>query len=335
MMASPDYYQVLGISRKATAREIRRAYRALARKFHPDFNPGDGAALQKFREIREAYEVLSSSRKRKAYDYYGPDFGLRIPTKSFEETGPPSYPALRSRSDSFRYGAPADPTNRPVRSGSAWPDVITALGGRAVFALFFVGFAFLYFLWPDSKVKEFKLARQALQQVHSWKMEIRGVDSDSNPARYLDEVSCPSSERVTHHVMAKIDGQPTELTLGTATIGNKHYYHDVHARNWVPDGMVVTRAGDSCARLSQWFPFNEWLGSQYAIEKQGVREAGDGRCREWKIVTLGAPSSGQFVCLGLIDRLPRFQGAPNNPEERRFYDWNVPIHFQPPGLDGQ
>ena len=204
-----------------------------------------------------------------------------------------------------------------------------------MFALFFVGFAFLYFLWPDSKVKEFKLARQALQQVHSWKMEIRGVDSDSNPARYLDEVSCPSSERVTHHVMAKIDGQPTELTLGTATIGNKHYYHDVHARNWVPDGMVVTRAGDSCARLSQWFPFNEWLGSQYAIEKQGVREAGDGRCREWKIVTLGAPSSGQFVCLGLIDRLPRFQGAPNNPEERRFYDWNVPIHFQPPGLDGQ
>ena len=101
-MASPDYYQVLGISRKATAREIRRAYRALARKFHPDFNPGDGAALQKFREIREGYKVLSSSRRRKAYDYYGPDFCLRIPTKSVEETGPPSSPVPRCRSDSFR-----------------------------------------------------------------------------------------------------------------------------------------------------------------------------------------------------------------------------------------
>jgi molecular chaperone DnaJ len=66
-----DYYEVLGVSRSADADEIKRAYRKLAVKFHPDKNPGDAAAEDRFKEIGEAYEALGDAEKRAAYDRYG------------------------------------------------------------------------------------------------------------------------------------------------------------------------------------------------------------------------------------------------------------------------
>jgi curved DNA-binding protein len=70
-MEFKDYYQTLGVTKAATEKELKQAYRKLARKHHPDVNPGDKAAESKFKEINEAYEVLGDSDKRKKYDELG------------------------------------------------------------------------------------------------------------------------------------------------------------------------------------------------------------------------------------------------------------------------
>src|SRR3954453_4794073 len=72
-MATPkhDYYETLGVPRKADAEEIRKAYRKLARKYHPDLNPGDKAAEDRFKNVQEAYDVLSDPKKRPMYDQFG------------------------------------------------------------------------------------------------------------------------------------------------------------------------------------------------------------------------------------------------------------------------
>lgn len=70
-MAGKDYYQVLGISKGATEEEVRKAFKKLARKYHPDVNPGDKKAEDQFKNISEAYEVLSNPEKRKKYDTFG------------------------------------------------------------------------------------------------------------------------------------------------------------------------------------------------------------------------------------------------------------------------
>ena len=71
MAEKRDYYEVLGVARDASTQDIKKAYRALARKYHPDVNPDNKEAEEKFKEINEAHEVLSNSEKRAKYDQYG------------------------------------------------------------------------------------------------------------------------------------------------------------------------------------------------------------------------------------------------------------------------
>src|SRR5262245_43099728 len=71
MHAAQDYYDTLKVDRKASQDDIRKSYRRLARKYHPDLNPGDKAAEDRFKKLQEAYDVLSEPKKRQMYDQQG------------------------------------------------------------------------------------------------------------------------------------------------------------------------------------------------------------------------------------------------------------------------
>src|ERR687886_995922 len=75
-MEFKDYYSTLGVAKTATEKEIKQAYRKLARKHHPDVNPGDKSAEARFKEINEAYEVLGDPEKRKKYDELGANWRM-------------------------------------------------------------------------------------------------------------------------------------------------------------------------------------------------------------------------------------------------------------------
>jgi DnaJ-class molecular chaperone len=109
-----DYYKILGVSKEATTDEVKKAFRKLARKYHPDVNPGDKKAEEKFKEINEAYEVLSDPAKRRKYDTLGPNWQ--------EQFGPQT---TGRRTYTYRT-SPLD-----FDTGSGFSDFFEALFGRS------------------------------------------------------------------------------------------------------------------------------------------------------------------------------------------------------------
>jgi DnaJ-class molecular chaperone len=118
-----DYYDVLGVTKSASEDDIKKAYRKQARKHHPDVNPGDKSAEEKFKELNEAYAVLSDPDKRKRYDALGPNW------KAGEEFRPP--PNWEGAGASFQYGDFDDIFGGAARGAAGFSDFFEALfGGR-------------------------------------------------------------------------------------------------------------------------------------------------------------------------------------------------------------
>jgi molecular chaperone DnaJ len=119
-MAGDDYYKVLGVSRTAKAADIKKAYRRLARRYHPDVNPGDREAEERFKRISEAFDVLSDPKKREVYDrfgYYSDQIpaGARAAGFDFSSFGAGGFRDLFTELFSGTKGSTAYPRNRPDR----------------------------------------------------------------------------------------------------------------------------------------------------------------------------------------------------------------------------
>src|SRR5213076_3152831 len=114
-MAKQDYYEVLGVKRGAKPEEIKKAYRRLARKYHPDVNPGDKSAEERFKQMSEAFDVLSDPKKRTVYDRFG-QYSDNLADAAARGAGP-----------AYTQGAPFD------FSGFDWASASPSTGGSSSF----------------------------------------------------------------------------------------------------------------------------------------------------------------------------------------------------------
>jgi molecular chaperone DnaJ len=127
MAAKKDYYQILGVKKDAKADDIKKSYRRLARKFHPDVNPNDKAAEDKFKEVQEAYDVLSDEKKRKVFDrfgYYNDNLDPDAPFASGAAGGAGGAPGFDFSGFSWDVGGPGT-----SGGGSSFRDIFSDLFG--------------------------------------------------------------------------------------------------------------------------------------------------------------------------------------------------------------
>jgi len=131
MSSKQSLYEILGVERTASAADIKRAYRTLARKLHPDVNPGDAAAEERFKKVSAAFDVLSDDTKRKQYDEFG-DEGLK---SGFDPGKARAYRDWQRRAQSTQGFGSRQRAGSPFSSGGInIEDLFSNLGGRAASA---------------------------------------------------------------------------------------------------------------------------------------------------------------------------------------------------------
>jgi len=154
-MAKKDYYQTLGVKKDAKADEIKKAYRKMARKFHPDVNPNDKSSEEKFKEVQEAYDVLSDEKKRKVFDrfgYYNDNLDPDSPFASGASAGQGGAPGFDFSGFTWDTGT----SGGGSAGGSSFRDIFSGSGSRLeIFVVFSVARwwrdQFGRGAWPDSR----------------------------------------------------------------------------------------------------------------------------------------------------------------------------------------
>src|SRR3989442_5699690 len=127
-MAKEDYYKVLGIKRDAKPEEIKKSYRRLARKYHPDVNPGDKSAEERFKQMSEAFDVLSDPKKRTVYDRFG-EYSDNLANAAASGAGPTYTRGAPFDFSGFDWGTASSPS---TGSGTSFRDIFSDLfGGKA------------------------------------------------------------------------------------------------------------------------------------------------------------------------------------------------------------
>jgi molecular chaperone DnaJ len=130
-MAKDDFYKILGVKRDAKPEDIKKAYRRLARKYHPDVNPGDKSAEDRFKQMSEAFDVLSDPKKRKVYDRFG-EYSEHLANAAASGAGPGQTRGTPFDFSGFDWGAASTPGATPGGS-SSFRDIFADLfsGGKA------------------------------------------------------------------------------------------------------------------------------------------------------------------------------------------------------------
>ena len=136
-----DYYKALGVDRKAKPEQIRKAYRHLARKYHPDLNPNNKSSEEKFKDIQEAYDILGDEKKRQVYDQYG-FYSDNIPPGAYPGGYPGAYPGAGGPAAGPESGGPVPPEvdfdgfdfsdlgSEPASGGGGFRDLFSSIFSR-------------------------------------------------------------------------------------------------------------------------------------------------------------------------------------------------------------
>jgi DnaJ-class molecular chaperone len=229
-----DYYQTLGVARTATADEIKKSYRKLARKYHPDVNPGDKAAEEKFKEVSEAYEVLSDPDKRKRYDQLGANW-----KEGADFTPPPNW---------AEWAAGARSGGRAGRRGNVHVeygdinDIFGGAGGAGGFSDFFETF------FGGGRGPQ-RGGRSGAQRGAGFAM--RGQDVESEMQIDLDEAHRGTTKTIsmqaavpcpTCNGAGEVDGKPCPTCRGAGAVVRPKTL-DVTIPAGVRDGSIIRLAG--------------------------------------------------------------------------------------------